>query len=53
MDVVIEEAREAYAEEIVVELRSEGTEDMESNVARIVQWIQAWRKDRDIADGDS
>lgn len=46
MDVVIEEARSSYAQEIVVELRSEGTEDLESNVSRIVQWIQAWRKDR-------
>ena len=46
MDVVIEEARSSYAQEVVVELRSEGTEDLESNVSRIVQWIEAWRKDR-------
>ena len=46
MEVVLEEARESYAPEIVVELKSEGTEDLESNVARIVQWINAWRKDR-------
>ncbi|THH13983.1 hypothetical protein EW146_g6298 [Bondarzewia mesenterica] len=53
MDVVIEEARSSYAEEIVVELQSEGTEDLESNVSRIVQWIQAWRKDRGFVDADS
>lgn len=46
MDVVLAEARESYASEIVIELTSEGTEDLESNVARIVQWIQAWQRDR-------
>ncbi|KDQ63762.1 hypothetical protein JAAARDRAFT_53954 [Jaapia argillacea MUCL 33604] len=52
MQVVLEEARSSYESEIVVELQSEGTEDLESNVARIVQWIEAWRKDRDVADED-
>ena len=46
MEVVLDEARSSYAQEIVVELQSEGTEDLESNVARIVQWIEAWQKDR-------
>ena len=46
MEVVLDEARTSYAQEIVVELQSEGTEDLESNVARIVQWIEAWQKDR-------
>ncbi|KAI0320492.1 P-loop containing nucleoside triphosphate hydrolase protein [Amylostereum chailletii] len=53
MDVVIQEARESYAPEIVVELKSEGTEDLESNVARIVQWIQAWRKSQGLSDSAS
>lgn len=44
MEVVLDEARSSYAQEIVVELKSEGTEDLESNVARIVQWIQAWKE---------
>ena len=44
MNIVLEEAREAYAHEIVIPLQSESTEDLESNVARIVQWIEAWRK---------
>lgn len=47
MEVVLDEARSSYAQEIVVELQSEGTEDLESNVARIVQWIEAWQKDRE------
>lgn len=46
MNVVLEEAREAYAEEIVVALESESTDDLESNVSRIVQWIEAWRKNQ-------
>ena len=46
MEVVLDEARSSYAQEIVVELQSEGTEDLESNVARIVQSIEAWQKYR-------
>ncbi|KAI0094725.1 P-loop containing nucleoside triphosphate hydrolase protein [Irpex rosettiformis] len=45
MEVVLEEARSSYPAEIVVELRSEGTEDLEANVARIVQWIKSWTQD--------
>lgn len=46
MEVVLDEARSSYAAEIVVELKSEGTEDLESNVARIVQWINSWLEER-------
>ena len=53
MGVVIEEARSSYPQEIVVELTSEGTEDLESNVSRLVQWIRAWRKDRGLPNLDS
>lgn len=44
MEVVADEARSSYPAEIVVELTSESTEDLEKNVARIVQWITAWRE---------
>ena len=50
MGVVLDEAREAYAEEIVVELQSETVQDMESNVARIIQWIEDWQRGRAAAD---
>ncbi|KAF8307696.1 P-loop containing nucleoside triphosphate hydrolase protein [Clavulina sp. PMI_390] len=50
MGTVLEEAREAYAEEIIVALKSESTEDMDSNVERIVQWIQAWVANNSSAD---
>jgi len=48
MNVVLDEARGAYAEEIVVALDSETTDDLESNVSRIVQWIEAWRKNQGL-----
>jgi len=53
MEVVLEEARSSYPAEIVVELNSESMEDLEGNVARIVAWIQAWRKDQGLGDQDS
>jgi len=44
MQTVLDEARESYADEIIVELQSESTEELESNVGRIVAWIEAWQK---------
>lgn len=46
MDVLLQEAKESFAAEIVVELKSNTSEDMESNVERIEQWIEQWKKDR-------
>ncbi|KAK5680988.1 factor activating pos9 [Elasticomyces elasticus] len=45
MEVLLSEAREAYDENMVVELKSESTEDIDSNVERIEQWITSWKKD--------
>ena len=50
MQTVLDEARESYASEIVVELKSESTEDLENNVDRVVQWIRSWRRDRGFND---
>jgi adenylate kinase len=44
MQVVLEEARSSYPAEIIVELQSESMEQLESNVARIVEWITLWSK---------
>lgn len=44
MQVVLDEAHESYDEEIVVELSSESVEDIDSNVERIVQWINSWKR---------
>jgi adenylate kinase len=38
MQVLLDEARESYKEEIVVELKSESTEDVEA-------WVDNWKKD--------
>ncbi|EDO17063.1 hypothetical protein Kpol_530p33 [Vanderwaltozyma polyspora DSM 70294] len=44
MGVVLQDAQESYAEEIVVELQSDTTEQMEANVDRIVDWVELWLK---------
>ncbi|KAI8058937.1 AAA domain-containing protein [Gilbertella persicaria] len=43
MQVVLETAHESYAPEIVVELPSNTIDDMESNVDRVKQWLDAWK----------
>ncbi|KAG8994873.1 factor activating pos9 [Tulasnella sp. JGI-2019a] len=53
MQTVLEEAKGSYDEEIIAELNSEGLDDLESNVARIIAWIDAWRKDRRALDEDA
>ena len=42
--VLLEEAREAFDEEIVVELNSEKDDDVDSNCARISQWVENWKR---------
>ena len=42
MQVILEEAREAYAHEIVHECPSNTLPDMQSNVQRVQQWLEAW-----------
>ncbi|GAB1519315.1 factor activating pos9 [Rhizoctonia solani] len=45
MQTVLDEAKSSYAEEIIVELKSENTEDLEANVSRICTWVDSWMKD--------
>ena len=45
MEVLLQEARDAYEEDIVVELRSESLSDIDENVDRIVTWVENWKKD--------
>ncbi|KAF3053302.1 factor activating pos9 [Didymella keratinophila] len=47
MQVLLDEAREAYKEEIVVELRSDSADDVEGNLERIEQWVVNWKKDHE------
>ncbi len=42
MEVLLEEAREAFEAEMVVELESNSVEDVEGNVARIESWVERW-----------
>jgi adenylate kinase len=42
--ILLEEAKDAYDEEIVVELSSENDKDIESNCSRIVAWLEAWKQ---------
>lgn len=45
MQVVMEEAREAYDENIIQELPSDTVAQMEANADRIRQWAEEWCKD--------
>jgi len=47
MQVVLEEARSSYPAEIIVELQSDSMEQLEANVARIVEWITLWLKNQE------
>lgn len=44
MEVLLQEAKESYDEEIVVELQSVTADEMESNVERIEQWLSQWKE---------
>jgi adenylate kinase len=44
MEVLLQEARDSYDEEIVVELTSNTSDDMESNIERIETWIAHWKE---------
>ena len=44
MEVLLQEARDSYDEEIIVELTSNTSDDMESNIERIEAWIGQWKK---------
>ena len=48
MQVILENARESYDVNIIVELPSNTIEDMESNVQRIVQWLKLYNENNNI-----
>ena len=48
MEVLLQEARESYDEEIVVELMSDTSEEMETNAERIEGWVRQWKMDRGV-----
>ena len=44
MEVLLDEARCSYDEEIIVELQSNKAEDIEANVERIETWLKSWQE---------
>ena len=48
MEVLLQEARDSYDEEIVVELTSNTSEEMETNVERIQTWLTEWEKNNTV-----
>jgi adenylate kinase len=51
MQVILEEAKEAYDPEIVYEVPSNNLDEMESNAKRVLDWIRQWIADN-ARDGD-
>lgn len=45
MEVIPQEAREAYVPEILIELNSNNAEELDDNVERVSLWIKQWIKD--------
>jgi adenylate kinase len=43
--VLAEEAREAFDEGVVVELKSETVEDIDANCERILEWVKTWQEE--------
>lgn len=43
---ILDEAKASYREELVHELPSNNQEDQESNITRILEWIQSWHQDK-------
>ncbi|OAY62765.1 Adenylate kinase isoenzyme [Ananas comosus] len=46
--VLLEEARASYPEDIVVALRSDSVEDISRNVAALSEWANNWRPDMSV-----
>ncbi|KAF7562572.1 hypothetical protein G7046_g1554 [Stylonectria norvegica] len=45
MEVLLQEARDAFDPEIVIELTSNTSDEMETNVDRIESWLKQWKQD--------
>lgn len=45
MEVLLDEARGSYDEEIIIELQSNDIEDIENNVERAERWLTSWKRD--------
>lgn len=52
MQVILDEARDAYDPSIVHEVPSNSVEDIENNVQRVLQWRKQWIADHTTIDSD-
>lgn len=52
MQVLLEEAREGFDEDIVVELQSSSLDDIDGNVERIQTWIKSWKENNAAEEED-
>ena len=43
---ILDEAREAFEEDLVMELSSNTTEEHTANLDKLVSWINDWKKER-------
>lgn len=49
MEVLLQEARDAFDEEIVIELRSDTTDEMDTNLDRIEAWVKQWKTNNETS----
>jgi adenylate kinase len=49
MEVLLQEARDSYDEEIIVELTSNTSDEMDNNIERIETWIKSWIRTNEIS----
>lgn len=47
MEVLLQEARDAYDAEIVIELTSNTSDEMDTNIDRIEAWVKQWQADNE------
>lgn len=49
---ILDEARESYNVEIVHELKSDNTDDIENNLEQILSWIEQWKSNTNTKSND-
>lgn len=47
MEVLLQEARDSYDAEIVIELTSNTSDEMDTNIDRIEAWVKQWQADNE------
>ena len=50
MEVLLQEARDSFDDEIVIELTSNTSDEMDSNVERVEAWVKQWKLDHVLSE---